>query len=408
MERICSQLIETYNTNLLNAVDIKTQALFYDISRKHKDGRKGKTSLMQLIYNHYSAVKPTPMFIGGPKHLTLWQSDRYHKTIYIFGEIHNDEGRCSDFGDFEKRKHLGVMRIDEFLEKLLQTTDVFIDLYLETEPFYNGEKYGKRVIARDELEEKHILGRTADMLRPCIISRNRGQKKCRLFRAHYIDVRDLEKGADAVSRFAAMLYLAEEKSDIKKLLRDKSNKKVITAMSGSLAKCQQFFEEQMLQNALVKKELNRSPFKNEILRFTTTRLRKEIEDNWEELSEIPKQLKNDPDDVLGLSMTLGVVLTSYVDAYTLARVFKTFSTERPVAERIAPGLSFDQPKEPHNIIIYAGLAHTDTYNAFLEHIGFSKLAETGNNIFQESDYDDLEDSVFSCIDLETFPIPFFK
>ena len=54
MDKLCNNLLETYNTNYLNMEDDEIQLKFEKESKKNKDGNKGRTTLMKLIYNHYN------------------------------------------------------------------------------------------------------------------------------------------------------------------------------------------------------------------------------------------------------------------------------------------------------------------------------------------------------------------
>ena len=68
-----------------------------------------------------------------------------------------------------------------------------------------------------------------------------------------------------------------------------------------------------------------------------------------------------------------------------------------------------QPKIPHNIIIYAGDAHSWRFRNFLDYIGTKKISHTGNDIPERyNDYKLNENKVDSCIDLTNFPMPFLK
>ena len=64
MKLICDRLVKYYNSNILDDEKKLTQAMFYAESKKHMSKKKGLTTLMRLIYNHYKGKKPTPSYIG--------------------------------------------------------------------------------------------------------------------------------------------------------------------------------------------------------------------------------------------------------------------------------------------------------------------------------------------------------
>ena len=68
------------------------------ISSKYKDTGKGRSVLMNLIYNHFAVQKPKPEYIGSPMDLTVHWSETYEKIIYIFGEHHSDKIDCYKIG----------------------------------------------------------------------------------------------------------------------------------------------------------------------------------------------------------------------------------------------------------------------------------------------------------------------
>ena len=69
-------------------------------------------------------------------------------------------------------------------------------------------------------------------------------------------------------------------------------------------------------------------------------------------------------------LNFNVIIT---DAYLLARIFKTFKIDNPDIKQRPT----DEPAEPHNIIIYAGNAHSQRYRKFLRSLGFRVVEESG-------------------------------
>ena len=52
----CKRLTDNYNTNILDTVDPIISNEFLKISTKYRGGNKGRTVLMDLIYNHYNNI----------------------------------------------------------------------------------------------------------------------------------------------------------------------------------------------------------------------------------------------------------------------------------------------------------------------------------------------------------------
>ena len=76
---------------------------------------------------------------------------------------------------------------------------------------------------------------------------------------------------------------------------------------------------------------------------------------------------------------------------------------------------FDQPKSAHNIIIYGGDFHSESYRDFLSSIGFHEIDNTGdiNKNYFDYDYAQLsEDKVSNkpknCLDMRKIKQPFFS
>ena len=87
-----------------------------------------------------------------------------------------------------------------------------------------------------------------------------------------------------------------------------------------------------------------------------------------------------------------------VDVYTLSRIFKKFDTKK--SKDVGFNINY-QPEIPHNIIIYAGDAHSDVYRKFLKYIGSEEIAMSGPREIKNS-------HINNCLDVTNFPMPFFN
>ncbi len=104
------------------------------------------------------------------------------------------------------------------------------------------------------------------------------------------------------------------------------------------------------------------------------------------------------------NMNLFIVETSVInsiipDKYLLSRIFKKFKVEtnkRPT----------DEPEKPHNIVIYAGNAHSDRIRKFLDEELDFKMIHTAGRKWPR---DNTEPEVYrNCIQMNDFPQPFFS
>ncbi len=312
MESLCSALTKSYNTNVLNTASPLTQAVFLDESRKHKEDVEGRKTLMELILNHQAAKMPKPVLIGGPLTLSLHQSKKDKKIIYIFGENHANEMDCELFvrkkTDTELRdgcpegkvrnprsKKTGLlgkqiireinaktgnvpvgvsMPIENFLVDLLKTTDVFLDIFLEV-PAYLGTGYiqgDRNYLAPSRMQ------RLLTMLGDCIEEKSRDSSKCQLGRVHYTDIRKLEHGpVGQVSEFRRKWYQDVKHpfsmrtpvyERIRNLVNQPRMAKVLSTLGeGTDEEYLAFWREQIFENQFVKKELARSYMRKEISAF---------------------------------------------------------------------------------------------------------------------------------------------
>jgi hypothetical protein len=328
MESLCNALTGTYNTNILETASPLTQAVFISESTKHKEGEKGRVVLMDLILNHRAAKMPEPGLIGGPFTLSLHQSKKDQKIIYIFGENHSDimdcerlvrkkteaelvngcpEGKIRNPGSGMCVKRTGniglqivsennarsengsskpTMPIETFLTSLLRTTDVFVDVFLEV-PAYTGTGYSQT--DRGYLVPSRMQS-LLTMVGDCIEEKTRDGARCRFGRVHYTDIRKLNHSSvGAVSEFRKMWQMEIGRQadrwdafrggrsllgslamyqKIKALMDRPVGAEVARKLgSGTDKEYLAFWRDQVFENPFVKKELERSYLRNEISAF---------------------------------------------------------------------------------------------------------------------------------------------
>ena len=219
-EYLCTTLINTYNTTILDEMDLDMQEALKEqannCAHTNKQGEKERIVLKELIRRHYDPVfqerrrNLLPDYIGGPFNLTCHWSDDYQKLIYIFGEEHSSETDCIKFPKNKGKKEeeeTGRTLIENFLKELIDSTDCFLDVLIEFEA-YKGDKYKNPPLS--ENKDSNRLVEIAKTFSSCINASERDTKenkqKCSFSRIHYFDVRSIErdpkqKGPDNVSHF---------------------------------------------------------------------------------------------------------------------------------------------------------------------------------------------------------------
>ena len=81
MDLICTELVETYNTNILDKVDKEIKETFVKESKKGIGTGIGRQTLMNLISHHEfrRLIAPTPHLIGG--YIFLENTSRTELTV---------------------------------------------------------------------------------------------------------------------------------------------------------------------------------------------------------------------------------------------------------------------------------------------------------------------------------------
>ena len=436
MEKLCKQLINTYNTNVLDNKSKIIGEEFMKISTNYKDTGKGRSVLMNLIYNHFAVQKPKPEYIGSPMDLTVHWSETYEKIIYIFGEHHSDKIDCYKLGLQDRKIDVPgakIMSIQYFLKELSRTTDCFIDFLFEV-PATEIKSKGYHVDFDPYSGDKKnfAISKLFDTFKDCINYITRSDKSCRLSRVHYFDSRYNDKdssvkGSNIINAFKVEIQNIRKITDTKdkysfanlakKLLKENSDfVKMLEYISDTDDDIiLQFLISQTTQNTYTHKELERFEHNNsirlEIETFIEEENKKFMDENkllWRKHTEnVLKFISQDEDKPTSeefeksfnlINNSLISVNSLVADVYLLSRLFKNFDLTQ-MQEKGYVGAT-DQPAKATNIIIYTGSKHADTYRLFLKNkLDFKQIAETGLK---------KKDSYIHCIDMSTIPQPFFN
>jgi len=444
MEKICTQLTNTYNTNILNK-NKEIGEEFMKIATEHKNSGKGKNVLMNLIYNHFSSdvQKPQPEYIGSPMNLTVHWSEKHEKIIYIFGEHHSDKIDCFKFGKKNTKMDdvpgSKIMSIQYFLKELSRTTDCFIDFLFEfpaTEIKSKGYHEDFDPYAGDK--KNFALSKLFDNFKECINYISRSDKKCRLARIHYFDSRYNDK--DSYLKGSNIInYFKVEIQNIRKIIDTNKHKYSFANLVKKLLKenldfikmlehlgdsddniILQFLISQTKENTYAEKEIRRFDHNNSVRiaieEFIADENKKFMDENkllWRENTETVLKFISEGEHIPtsqefeksfnSINNSLISVNSLVADVYLLCRLFKNFDLTQ-MEEKGYVGAT-DQPAKATNIIIYTGSEHADTYRLFLENkLDFKQIAETG---LKKRDHKD-PNSYMHCINMKTIPQPFFN
>ena len=427
LEELIEELINTYDTNILDNQPDIVQKEFLNISLKNNLNGQARavdeiaTSnqvLMQLICNHYdkSVKKPIADFIGGPKTLTIHWHPVYKKIIYIFGERHDKVMDCETFD-----KDADTYPVEDYLYDLMLSTDVFLDIYFELNS-YTGHEYDEMNMLRYYGDSEKRIFQLYKKFKNCLQYNTRHDEDCQLARIHYFDIRanDLvtenikEERINIVWIMIKMRYMLlpgnDFKNDFKSLI--KKYPKIITLLEKltdfNIEKVVKFMKEQLEEPLHIKKEFKKinSDLKTSILTFYGELIFHEMKRKIIDIRrDILSLLRMDQDDLYMRRTALNIfkfmvnATSYYADVYLLARVFKDFDMSE-MQEKAYKG-STDQPIQAHNIIIYCGDYHSSNYRDFLSSIDFKDIT----NLKKDSVKEEL---ATNCLDMRNIKQPFFS
>jgi hypothetical protein len=369
-------------------------------------------TLKQLCINDYLNFHrksiPTPSFIGGPSCLTVYHSSHHNKTIYIFSEIHQLAMDCTNVGSSQGTtfNQNTQMSVEDFLFTLLKTSNVFLDIFIETAPFdkYDEEYHSFYVDGR--------LTRIHNKLNKCIHSETRSDIDCIAGRVHWIDNRrsyyfpfvqidnfkpselttidQKNKIISNIEVYKDELLKISELTDNNEIY-DYASKKIIAYVTNSkqIKKVDAMLGLQ-IQSFLLS-ELRKHIYKNESYSYikSSKKILEIIDEPVEKIdfSELSMWITFFSSE----SRDFGVTMMDY---YTLMRMFKKF--EKKKDQKV------DQPTKANNIIIYTGEVHSNRYGRCLQHLGFTIYEKTGTVIV------DQKKEPKNCINTDSITMPFFK
>lgn len=393
MEKSCNKLVETFDTNALDVENKFTQLAYYSLAQKYKN-KPNDNTIFKLIRNHYDTEiqkkRPVIKYLAGPYVFRQLYNKKYNINIYLFGERHANTTDCPP--DF--------VLVENYFKQIIETTDVFLDIYLEFPGFIKTYYSYLDTMAPQRMQELFLK------FYKCVQTISRKSEECQLSRMHFIDIRSFissDYGINSISWLIKNLLFYTYDT---KQLTDfyKSNIKQITKIflyldSNSEKEYIDYIISQILTNKYVKKELDKSFLGKQIYEYVKNIIISQalIKRNFirTDISRIRNSIGTLTSNFQNLKNELIVVNSVIVEAYTLSRIFKKFNVKNKTS----------QPVTPHNIIHYAGSAHTLKIENFLKLVGFEVKQKVGSNIdLPETSIADIYEN---CINMTKVKQPLF-
>lgn len=384
--KICEILKDTYNFYWINNypelkdVFIETMDIYKKNPKKFPNTNK---IFMSLLYNLVNPEYiPIVDYITGPGMISKWTSKKYKKTIYLFSENeHSNVRGCMGKVNLSNKKHT---IIEKYIVDLVKSSPVFIDFYLEV---------GVMLDTSFDLEHHNPQQTVWDIY--SVTQRCYGpleKRDCPYnVRMHGIDARSIKSNKHSYSRLNEMSHLLmiitlNIKNGNKPYI-SLENFRIIFSSEIKLLSTIKTYEDLMeivlnniQTNTLVMKELERSTipkkkildfFLNNILKSNLSFVSNALYRIGKFFSLLRKNSKEWPEDMEKVSLILIVSLAVTMDVYTVSRIFKVFDVKE----------SQHYPKEPQNIIYYAGSAHTKAMAEFLKELKFKRIEHSDGKIF---------------------------
>jgi len=447
-------IIDSFSQDLRIACEKEALKIINNSDNYMHRKQRGRKVLAKLITNR---KKPhhRVSFVGGPFNLTHHWSNKYKKEIYIWGEHHGEIVDCpNDPG-------LNIVNIEVFLSNIFFTNPIaFSDFYLEMQSYEVSRGYKEYEYSADRMNILRnwfgkCIGPERNSYNLCNNSRMHffdirqgevrwGKNSSSLFMNECLvflpyaniklkehkdkmypkhspspsdeskvwdeycyDIPFLKEITTFVKRWKSFLDFfsrfykndVDTKLNYNKFWYDqiynfKLLAKEITVMHTDV---------KPLLNIFIKKELDK------LLRFEHIKLADNSEkviDIYENIDESIyskqlnvkyrkiKELIDSLDNIKNRVLPFNTLIT---DGYLLARIFKTFKVYDKFS--LYPRKT-DEPAEPHNIVIYAGNAHSQRYRSFLKYLGFG-LIESSGELEKPGRFS-------NCVDMIDIRQPFFN
>lgn len=350
LELLFNKILNTFDASIIKYENQDNKNKLRQIFRESYDKNLPITNNTELafrfIYNHFNNRMPNPKYIGGPNNISYQKGleKGVEKNIYIFGEQHSQTTDCPD-----KQK---ILNIENYLSNLLETTDRFLDIFIELPPFSKTTQEYPVLLKK---RWNNRLGNLLKKLYPCIEPATRNSQQCKLVRIHYIDIR---QNYDCIA-LEYVESLINEPNKFRQNYDKYINQLFPIFSSENIDEHIVFWHSQVDNSYSIQKQLNKLDHetREKIEDYYKGLLSYYVKLKHKNITRITKNILSNTNTTFYLNMDLYNEIISIssvlVDIYTMARIFKKYTP--PI----------------RNIIIYAGNGHTNHYRQFLKYIGFN-------------------------------------
>ena len=358
MEESKSDLfLRTYNGNYLrgfNSEELEALEQRINDSPEFKQGEK--TTLIRLMHRPAYSF---PRLIYGPKHFYIARKNGMN--IYLFGEKHLQTAREIYHNCAASRGGIYDPNFPKFVDVLkdIETKGkTFFDVFVE----FHYIKQAERTTTPTNyigLTSSYTFKSLIEKYGHCLTKTSR-DNHCNNFRFHYSDIRN----------FNGILFgVLKDCQRIEDLLLFFSNKPLFKSVFRDFANYDSnpwVFHSYVLDNPILKKQLEKSYLKNHIKKYTSFIIGNYITPEILFAFKILDELLNG-----NIAHEVDLVLTMYskihtfflyfesllMDSYLLARLFKIYDRTKDIDYR--------GPDRTYNAIIYSGSTHTKNIKYFL-------------------------------------------
>ena len=451
-------IIDSFTPELRTACEQEALKIISQSDNYMHGRRRGRKVLAKLISNRKTPYAKIH-FVGGPHNITHHWSNKYKKEIYILGEEHDETVDCPKRDD---NLDLNIINIEKFLYNIFFINPIaFSDFYLEMQAHvvpYGYQEYGNNQSRMNILRNwfGNCIGpkRNSDNL--CDNSRMHffdirqgdvkgGMNSACLFQNECISFLSyanskLKDHKDTMYHHYPELLTSDESSVWDEYCYDSSFLKEITTFvdrwksffiffarfdndyTNTKLNYKKFWYDQIynfkllakqitvmhtdvkpLLNIFIKKELDKILRREHIIMAEDSLMVSHIYEPIREYVYDPlnalkyREIKELIDSLDNINVRVLEFNALIADGYLLARIFKTFK----VYDRFAYNpRKTDEPAEPHNIVIYAGNAHSQRCRLFLKYLGFNLIEESGGL--------EKPDRFSNCVNMQKINQPFFS
>lgn len=349
--------LQTYNANYIrtfNRDEVETLKIRINESPEFKEGEK--RTLLRLIDSKPYCL---PRTIWGPNH--FYVARKNGMNIYIFGESHRKtEKQILKSCMSSRGSHTPPPDFKKFVDVLkdLETSGkCFFDVFME----FAYIKESGRTNVNYDITNSYTFNSVIEQYKHCL-TKNTRDNHCNNFRFHYSDVRT------ALFTLFGFFEFPQFQS-VDELLRFYSNKPLQQEVYRQFANSYSnpsVFHSFILDNPLIKKQLEKSYLKNHIKKYISfvisNHITPEIIFAFRIFNEVLNcNIAHEVGLVLNMYSKIDKFIVSYqslaMDTYLLARLFKVYDRTKDIDYR--------GPDRTYNAIIYGGYAHAKNIKDFL-------------------------------------------